>query len=275
LSKINERLENLDMTSKCIPYEKELHAAMNLAVEAGSAIMDIYEKGFGVEYKEDKTPVTDADLASEHIITNGLKKSFPGYAILSEETEDDRSRLENDLCFIVDPLDGTKEFVKRNGEFVVNIALSFRHEAVLGVIYIPVTKELFYAVKGSGAFLRYQGKDSRLKVSDKTSDIRMAVSRSYHSDKLPGLIKRNNIKNIITVGSAIKGCLVARGGAEVYYRFGRSMEWDTAAMQCIVEEAGGIFRQMDDTRMYYNRPDSLNAKGFYVINRLENLLILN
>ncbi len=253
-------------------FEKEIGTSIKLAAEASEAIMKIYGRDFDVEYKDDRTPITEADKVSDSIITAGLKKAFPGYAVLSEETKDDRTRLLNDLCFVVDPLDGTKEFVKKNGEFTINIALTFRHESVCGVIYIPVSGETFYASKGNGAFMAVGGKHVRINVSDRTGDIRMAVSRSHTSDKLDELIKRNNIKNTITAGSSIKGCLIAKGEAEVYYRFGHTMEWDTAAMQCIVEEAGGIFRQMDDTPMYYNRYNTLNKKGFFVLNRAENRL---
>jgi len=253
-------------------YKNELEICKLLSVKAGKAIMKIYGKYFTVEYKDDMTPVTEADKISDYIITNGLKQHFPGYSVLSEETSDDRTRLNNDYCFIVDPLDGTKEFIKKNNEFTVNIALSFKHQPVCGVIYIPASEQMFFASFGNGAFMQSDNNTRKINVSDKTSNITIAVSRSHSSDKLNSLIKRNNIKNMVTAGSSIKGCLIAKGDAEIYYRFGHTMEWDTAAMQCIVEEAGGIFRQMDGTPMYYNRKNSLNEKGFYILNRLENRL---
>jgi len=251
-----------------------LETAKRLARDAGRIILRVYEKDFSVEYKEDDSPVTEADKKANDLIVNGLHEKYPECAILSEESQSDRERLKNDWCFIIDPLDGTKEFIKKNGEFTVNIALAFRGKPVLGVIGIPVTGELYYAVREMGAFYEKEGNALKIRVSDRTTDIRLMASRSHKSDKLQALIERNNIRNVYTAGSAIKGCLIARGEAEVYYRFGYTMEWDTAAMQCIVEEAGGIFRQMDDSEMTYNRINNLNEKGFYIINHPANKLTL-
>ncbi|MFW6023083.1 MAG: 3'(2'),5'-bisphosphate nucleotidase CysQ [Halanaerobiaceae bacterium] len=254
--------------------ERELQLAIELAVKAGKEIMKVYNRTFEVEYKEDDSPLTEADKASNDIIVPALKKASPEYAVLSEEEKDDLTRLENDYCWVIDPLDGTKEFVKRNGEFTVNIALSFQQRVVLGVIYVPVSGELYYASEGNGAF--YQSKDmdmpEKIEVTDRTEDIRLVMSRSHASDELKELIDENNIDNVVKSGSSLKGALIARGQAEVYYRFNPTMEWDTAAMQCIVEEAGGILRQMDGTEMLYNRENSLNDKGFYVVNCEENML---
>ena len=250
-----------------------LMTTKKLVCEAGKIILEVYSKDFSVDYKDDYTPVTDADRKSNDYIINALKSQYPECAILAEESPDDpNSRINNDWCFIIDPLDGTKEFIKKNGEFTVNAALAYKGKAVLGVIGIPVTDELYYAAKGMEAFYESKGQVQKIKVSDRTKDICILISRSHKSDKLLQLIERNKIKNIRTVGSAIKGCLIAKGQAEVYYRFGQTMEWDTAAMQCIVEEAGGIFRQMDGTEMTYNRLDSVNDKGFYVLNNILNKL---
>ena len=258
-------------------WDNELRIAKETAVKAGRAIMEIYEGGgdFGVEYKADDSPLTKADKASNAIIVERLKDSFPGYAILSEEEKDNRSRLENDLCFVVDPLDGTKEFVKRNGQFTVNIALSYKHRTVMGVIYVPVSGDLYYASEQGGAFLEKQdGSIECLKVSDNTdhADLRAVASDSHCAEDMERLIEKYKIKHILRIGSSLKGCLVAKGEADVYFRHNPTMEWDTAAMQCIVEEAGGIFMQMDDTPMLYNREDSLNSKGFYAINSTKNRL---
>lgn len=254
--------------------QDELKLAVRLAEKAGKEILRVYNGTFKVEYKEDDTPLTEADRASNKVIVSELKKNFPEYALLSEEGQDDLSRLKNDWCWIVDPLDGTKEFVKRNGEFTVNIALSYQHKTVLGVIYVPVTGELYYAAKGNGAW--YRDKDNyeviQIHVTDKTEDIRLVMSRSHASQRLKGLINERGIKNVLKAGSSLKGALVARGEAEVYYRFNPTMEWDTAAMQCIVEESGGIFRQIDGSEMFYNRENSVNDRGFYIVNRKENVL---
>lgn len=259
------KFENLNGV---LEYVKEI------TKEAGRIILEIYRRDFTVDYKDDMSPITEADRRSNDYIVERLKSRYPECAILAEESRNDPERLNNDWCFIVDPLDGTKEFLNKNGEFTVNIALTYKGRPVLGVIGIPVTGELYYAVKGNGAFYEKDGHSEKIHVSSRTSDIRLVMSRSHKSDRLMQLIEKNGIKNVKRVGSAIKGCLVAKGEAEVYYRFGYTMEWDTAAMQCIVEEAGGIFRQMDDSEMTYNRENSLNEKGFYVINHPANKLII-
>lgn len=251
-----------------------------LAAEAGGAILEIYQSAGNVEveYKDDRMPLTAADKAANRIIVDGLSERFPQYAILSEEEKDNRERLKNRYCFVVDPLDGTKEFLKRNGQFTVNIALAEDGRSVAGVIYVPVTGELYYAGKGMGAFLETPDKKvTRLHVSDETdkTKIRLVMSNSHGCEQMDRLLEKYGLKNFVKVGSSLKGCMVARGDAEVYYRFNPTMEWDTAAMQCIAEEAGALFRQMDDTEMLYNREDSLNAKGFYIINTIENKLTLS
>lgn len=249
-----------------------LETVKQLAREAGHVILEVYAKDFSVGYKEDTSPITEADQKANDLIVLTLYDKYPECAILAEESQDQPDRLNNDWCFIVDPLDGTKEFVKKNGEFTVNIALSWKGRPVLGVIGIPVTGELYYAVRGMGAFYEKDGKSQQIKVSSRTKNIRVVRSRSHDSEELLALIEKHGITNSKRVGSAIKGCLIAKGEAEVYYRFGYTMEWDTAAMQCIVEEAGGIFRQMDDSEMTYNRVNSLNEKGFYILNHPNNKL---
>jgi len=246
-----------------------------IAIQAGLEILKYYDDDMQISMKSDQSPLTQADTAANEIIVSYLQSHFPSHAILSEESKDEKSRLENKFCWIVDPLDGTKEFIKRNDEFTVNIALSFQHQVILGIIYAPVLKELYYAAKGFGAFLEIENDPPRkLHVSDKTTDLVIVESRSHKSPQLEALLApfQSKIKHEIAKGSSLKGCLIARGEAEIYYRFGYTMEWDTAAMQCIVEEAGGIFRQMDNSEMLYNRENSLNDKGFYVLNSMQNAL---
>ena len=258
-------------------WEKELEAAKQVAVEAGKAIMDIYQGADQtfVEYKSDQSPLTIADQAANKIIVEFLRNNFSQYAVLSEEEKDQKSRLENDYCFVVDPLDGTKEFLKRNGQFTVNIALAYKHESVMGVIYVPVTGDLYYAANGAGAFVEHtEGQKTKLSVSDQTdiSKLRVVMSNSHGCAEMDALIEKYHLTNFVKIGSSLKGCMVASGEADVYYRFNPTMEWDTAAMQCIAEEAGAVFRQMDGSVMTYNREDSHNSKGFYIINKMENLL---
>ncbi|MCR5282338.1 MAG: 3'(2'),5'-bisphosphate nucleotidase CysQ [Lachnospiraceae bacterium] len=279
-------------------WEKELKICKRAAVEAGLAIMEIYEKAddIEIEKKGDGSPLTNADKASHRIIAEYLTKNFPEYALLSEEGVDDKERLSNPMCFVVDPLDGTKEFIKRNGQFTVNIALAREHRSIMGVIYVPVTGELYYAAEGLGSFLEridiekekqqpesragesYElpviGEPEKLRVSDQTkvTELRAVGSSSHASPAMQELLDRHHITKMVQMGSSLKGCLIAKGDADIYFRHNPTMEWDTAAMQCIAEQAGAIFRQMDDSEMLYNREDSLNAKGFYVINRIENRL---
>lgn len=252
-----------------------LELMKHLAVEAGKLIMEVYQTDFDVDYKEDESPLTMADKKANSLIVTGLAKEYPDYAILSEEMKDDKTRIDNPFCFIVDPLDGTKEFVKRNGQFTVNIALAENNHPVIGVIYVPVTKDLYYASTDEGSFLESgsDGAVQKLHVSDKTDRLIWVGSKSHSSDKEAALIDahKDHIAETISAGSSLKGCMVADGRADVYYRFGLTCEWDTAAMHCIAEQAGAIIRQMDGTPLIYNRENTLNEKGFFIVNRDENI----
>lgn len=247
-----------------------------LAVSAGKKIMEIYcddSLFLLVEYKKDHSPLTLADKISNEVIVTELKKMFPDYAILSEEEKDNKNRLESDYCFIVDPLDGTKEFLRRNGQFTVNIALSYQHKVIMGVIYAPAVEELYYAARGQGSFLqKADGSVKKLRVSniEDLGKVRLVMSSSHGCKEMEELIEKYQFRHFVKMGSSIKGCLIARGDAEIYYRYNPTMEWDTAAMQCIAEEAGAVFRQMDDSEMLYNRKNPLNEKGFYIINSEKN-----
>lgn len=250
------------------------------AKEAGDRIMEIYEKDFIVEYKDDKSPLTEADLASEKLIRERLLEKYPYIECLSEESTDDLKRLKKPCCFIVDPLDGTKEFIKKNGEFTVNIGFSYFGKSILGVVYAPALKRLFYAAFYEGAYEydfsdEYFTEKTAIRVSDKKENLRVMTSRSHLDDETKELLQKNAAKIGCTIGagSSLKGCLIASGEADVYYRTGYTMEWDTCAMQCIVEEAGGVFLQGDSSVMRYNREDSLNRKGFYILNNIENKFI--
>lgn len=246
------------------------------ALRAGEAILQVYGSEFAVDTKADSSPLTQADLAANRIIVDALHSRYPEAAILSEETRDDGMRRQNPLCFIVDPLDGTKEFVKRNGQFTVNIALARASKSVLGVVYAPVTDTVYVAWEGGGA---HKGKGggalSPIHVTDKTARLILVGSKSHSSEKESALqaAHAGSIAEVVSVGSSLKGCMVAEGSADLYYRFGPTCEWDTAAMQCVVEEAGGIFREMDGSEMRYNRADTLNAKGFFAVNRTDNIWV--
>ncbi len=252
-----------------------------LALDAGKKIMEVYDDPSlfqQTEVKGDNSPLTLADKRANDLIVAGLKEKYPQIAILSEEEKDDLSRRENPLCFIVDPLDGTKEFIKRNGQFTVNIALAEHQKVIMGVIFVPATGDLYSASEGNGSFYRNpEGQESKNQVSSQVGlsepeKIRLVMSASHGAPAMDELIEKYGFTQFVKMGSSLKGCLVARGEAELYYRHGLTCEWDTAAMQCIVEEAGGMFRQMDGTEMLYNRENTLNEKGFYIINHPDNTL---
>ncbi len=256
-------------------YNKELETAIQAAKDAAVKILEIYRSGIEFKTKMDDTPVTRADIEANDLICKALKSAFPGYAILSEEHADDLSRLEKEFCWIVDPLDGTKEFIKMNDEFSINIGLAKGREVVLGVIYMPVFDELYYAVKGEGAFMiGPKGLLRPINVSKRMKHIRALKSRSHHVSRYNELLEANNAKisSIKCAGSAYKGCLIAKGDYDVYYNYGKTMVWDTAAMDIIVTEAGGYFAQTDGTPFEYNVKNTMNRKGFMILNRKENCL---
>jgi 3'(2'), 5'-bisphosphate nucleotidase len=261
---------------------KALEIALRAAYDAGKEILDVYKKDFEVEYKGDNSPLTEADKRSNTLICERLSKYAPYIDILAEESADDKKRLSNKFCFIVDPLDGTKEFVKKNGEFTVNIALAYENKPVMGVVYAPCKNKFWYAAVGHGAYAanlndgipKLFDESAKIKTSEKTKNLTVVKSRSHSDEKTEALLEKNKhrIKELADVGSSLKGCMIAEGLAEVYYRFGYTCEWDTCAMQCVVEQAGGIFMQGDQSEMTYNRENTLNEKGFIILNRMENKL---
>lgn len=251
-----------------------------VSTKAGAEILDVYNSDFAVQTKDDKSPLTQADLRSNKVIVDFLKENYPAIAVLSEETKDTGERRNNPFCFVVDPLDGTKEFVKRNGEFTVNIGLCAYGKPILGVVYAPVTSTLWYACAGSGAYTQnancktHFDEENRIFVSDKTDGFTVMASRSHADERLAKILdnNKNRISQTVSAGSSLKGCLIAEGKADIYYRTGLTSEWDTCAMHCIVEQAGGVLRQLDHTPLTYNRANILNDKGFYILNRPENTL---
>lgn len=259
-------------------WEAELRSALSAARSAAAEILEVYRSGdFHVELKADLSPVTRADKASDALIRSLLKKDFPDYAFLSEESVDDRERLGSRSVWIIDPLDGTKEFIAHNGEFSVNVALAHDHEPVVGVIWLPAKDEGYFAVRGKGAFhLDAGGHEERIRVDKKDDDLTVLVSRFHLHRKEQQLIEEHEdkIKHIVTVGAALKGCLIASGKAEVSYRFSpQTKEWDTAAMQLIVEEAGGVMIKPDGERILYNRSDVYNRDGYVIANKRSNVLL--
>jgi 3'(2'), 5'-bisphosphate nucleotidase len=240
---------------------------VSLAREAGEAILKIYKDvNPAVEYKRDNSPLTQADLASHGVIAAGLAELTPQWPVLSEESAeisfDERKTWE--YFWMVDPLDGTREFLRRNGEFTVNIALMKNGQPILGVVYAPVTGQMYYAARGAGAFRADGAAALPIRAARAgTGVVRVVVSRSHGSgeENLDRFVANAEKCEFIPMGSSLKFCLVAEGAADVYPRTGPTMEWDTAAAQCIVEEAGGSVTDLDGNSMIYNKPVLLNP-GF-------------
>ena len=257
--------------------EKELSVALEAVNAVREPILEIYNSGnLGVEIKDDNSPVTKADKKADEIIRSLLHKHFPSYGLLTEESSDNKSRLEKDFVWIVDPIDGTKDFVAHNDEFTVNIGLSYKHKAVLGVVLIPVTGEIYYGVEGVGSFLLYNGNKQKLHVNDKTEDLTTLVSRFHSNPTEQATIARHSdkIKHQVIKGATIKGCVIAKGDAEMSYRYSsNTKEWDTCAMQVIVEQAGGYLLKFDGEPIRYNREDVYNRDGYVICNRKENFLL--
>jgi len=244
----------------------DIDKIVKIAQDAGLAIMEIYGRDFNVEYKEDESPLTEADEKSNDVIVKGLQEAYPDIPILSEETKQApyEERKDWDTFWLVDPLDGTKEFVKRNGEFTVNIALISGNRSVLGVIYVPVVKKTYYAMKEQGSFLIDEtGEKTLLKKKALGSKIRIAASRSHLNDATQAFVnqKRNEFEEVefISAGSSLKFCLVAEGKADFYPRFAPTMEWDTGAGQIVAEEAGATVTIAETTDpLIYNKENLLN-----------------
>ena len=245
------------------------------ALDAGKLIMDVYHTNFAVEIKQDDSPVTAADKGSDALIRKELGTAFPEAAFLTEESTDDRSRLDKEWLFVVDPLDGTSDFVSRAGEFAVLIALVHYHEPVVGVIYAPNQNLFYYAIKGEGAYRLDGDTPVRLHVSSRVGkDLRCLVSRSHFNEKEKAYIeaRRSRFSEIVPMGAALKFAKIAEGSAEISYRFsGGTKEWDVAPGNLILEEAGGIMVKPDGSRYSYNREDVYNREGYILANCLENL----
>lgn len=239
-----------------------------IARAAGEKIVAIYNRGFSVEHKEDKSPLTEADMAAHDAIVAGLGALTPALPVLSEESAAlpfaERARWRR--YWLVDPLDGTREFVKRNGEFTVNIALIEDHEPVLGVILVPVTGLCYYAARGGGAFrVAPGGRPAAIRVRPlDPSHVIVAGSRSHAGGSLAGFLENIGSHELISMGSSLKSCLVAEGRADVYPRLGPTSEWDTAAAHCIVEEAGGRVTDTAMRPLRYNTKESLLNPDFFV-----------
>ncbi|MFC1749875.1 3'(2'),5'-bisphosphate nucleotidase CysQ [Pseudomonadota bacterium] len=250
-------------------YATLLDDVIRIAHEAGQAILDVYSRqAFCVDQKDDGSPVTEADMAAHDAVVKGLKELTPDWPVLSEEGElpsfDERKQWQR--YWLVDPLDGTREFIRHNGEFTVNIALIEQGVSVLGVIQVPVSGVCFYAQKGQDAYVDVPGKSAeRISVRLWNGEkITVACSsRTRHMSVFKRFLEMFQGYELVTLGSSLKSCYVAQGRADIYARFGPTAEWDTAAAQCIVEAAGGALVDIASMQpLRYNSKDSILNPSF-------------
>ncbi len=251
--------------------EKITPEIIALAEQAGQRILEIYESGFEITDKADHTPLTDADLAAHTTIVEGLAQLTPEIPILSEESTSIpfEERQQWRRYWLIDPLDGTREFIKRNGEFTVNIALIENHEPILGVIQVPCNGILYYAWRTGGAWKKLPEQPvEQIQVrSPSEEQLVVAGSRSHQSDTITDFLDKIGAHRIFPMGSSLKSCLVAEGQADLYPRLGPTSEWDTAAAQCVVEEAGGQLTNTAMQPLRYNTKDSLLNPHFFVFGK--------
>jgi 3'(2'), 5'-bisphosphate nucleotidase len=265
-----------------MPEKIQLTALGEIAIEAGKEILNIYHHAdFSeiVDFKADDSPLTTADKAAHHLILNRLSGKYPNIPVISEEGKDIpyESRKNWEYFWLVDPLDGTKEFIKRNGQFTVNIALIHQGRPVAGVIYTPVTEELYLAAHDGyvndmkpGAFKQELPKNpTPISVNSKREQLIAVRSSSHASDEEEDLLAKYGVTESISKGSSLKFCMVAEGKADLYYRHGPTMEWDTAAGQVVVECAGGQVLQGTGPEAFAYNKENLRNGSFLVLSAFE------
>jgi 3'(2'), 5'-bisphosphate nucleotidase len=233
-----------------------------LAIDAGQAILEVYATDFDVQSKDDESPLTQADLAAHRCIVARLAELTPNIPIISEESGlpsfDERGQW--DRYWLIDPLDGTKEFVNRNGEFTVNIAFIESHQPLFGVVHVPVHGKTYIGCEGHGAELREGKSRTPIHVADTSgSPVRIVGSRSHRGSSLDAFLDKLGESDMLPMGSSLKFCVIAEGRADIYPRLGPTSEWDTAAAQAVVEQAGGQVVELDGNPLSYNaKSDILN-----------------
>jgi 3'(2'), 5'-bisphosphate nucleotidase len=240
-----------------------------IAREAAAEILEVYGDAFEVQHKQDDSPLTAADMAAHRCILAGLERLSPGIPVLSEESAQEvpaALRRQWRRMWLVDPLDGTREFVKRNGEFTVNIALIEDGEAVLGVVQAPVTGALWHAQRGVGAFRREGDRDVAIRTRvPATPPLRVAASRSHRDARTEAVLARMGEIEPVGVGSSLKFCRLAEGSMDVYPRFGPTSEWDTGAGQCVLEAAGGAVLDPRGRPLRYNQRETILNGDFIAL----------
>ncbi len=262
-------------------HEKNILELLNIAIDAGKEILNIYNNEIIVNSKEDKSPITQADINSNDIIVNRLKKLESNIPILTEESVVEwKNRKDWIKYWLIDPLDGTKEFINRNGEFTVNISFIENNYPIFGIIYSPVKSLLYYALKNNGCYkLKTNSNLTTLKNfnkinihKEKNITTKVIGSRSHSSKEFLNWVKKKFTNfELITIGSSLKFCILAEGKADIYPRFGPTSEWDIAAGHIILEEAGGKLKTIDNKDILYNTKDDILNPHFIAYGNLSKV----
>ena len=261
-----------------MPYDQEFKQARLAILQAGKKVLQLYNKNFKIHYKAKNSPVTQADLASEKILLTALDKF--NYGILSEETQEENSRLEKDKAWIIDPLDGTMDFIKKTSDFTIMVGLVDKSQPVLGLVYAPAYDHLYYARLSQGAFMQSGNNQPQpLRVSNraKNNELRLLTSRFHHSKIEDGLAKALGIKQIRPSGSAgLKICVIANGQADININpSDKTWEWDTCAADIILREAGGKLTSLRDQPFAYNKKNPRHHHGYVATSGLTHNLIMD
>lgn len=263
----------------------ELENVIPIIMDAGKAVKEIYEIDFGIYFKEDKSPLTEADRVSNDILKRGLTEHFPGIPIISEEEKEVSYEVRKDWehFWLIDPLDGTKEFIKKNGEFTINVALIEKDTPILGVVYAPALNLVYYAQRGRGAYKFDLNTKEETKLPSERREcdiIKVVVSRSHLSRETEEFVEmlksRYGDVEFVSVGSSLKICLVAEGKADIYPRLGPTMEWDTAAAHVVALESGCKLYVYPFEEGYkslrYNKKDIKNPYFVFIEEKLWEVL---
>ena len=245
-------------------YKKLAHELINISKKSALEIMKIYDTNFEIDYKKDNSPVTEADRISEDIILHEISKIEPGVDLISEEKYfEEKNKIKSNCFFLIDPIDGTREFIKKNGEFTINIALVENNKPVLGIINAPAFNDIYFSYNNLKSYKLSNNNDAiEIRTRQHAKTEVMLHSRSIPSKKMQGIIDQYGINQIKPCGSALKFGLLAEGLADLYIRLEPCYEWDTAAGQVILEGAGGAFFDINLNEFDYNKPNFLNSDGF-------------
>ena len=245
-------------------HKKLAHELINISKKSALEIMKIYDTNFEIDYKKDNSPVTEADRISEDIILHEISKIEPGVDLISEEKYfEEENKIKSNCFFLIDPIDGTREFIKKNGEFTINIALVENNKPVLGIINAPAFNDIYFSYNNLKSYKLSNNNDAiEIRTRQHAKTEVMLHSRSIPSKKMQGIIDQYGINQIKPCGSALKFGLLAEGLADLYIRLEPCYEWDTAAGQVILEGAGGAFFDINLNEFDYNKPNFLNSDGF-------------